>query len=272
MLSRRAVVEDEKLRHAEQLLARRIFDKYSKLKHAFQAFDYNGDGRIRYGEFRGLLRDLGISFPPREFRDLCTSYDADGDKEISYHEILKRLSIMLSPEGDNYFSFRTKGAPPSHPPSSRGAAPGRTVASDAEKLLAAKLFDKFAKLRQAFRDIDRDGNGYLNKNELETQLRQVGPLIFFCFAVGAALATATLPAERRGGYFERLRIEMSVPATVRTTDTRACPRPYGRPMPQSGQVGATLTPSEFQKLWKTFDQNEDGRCTYAEVRAPSRAP
>ena len=84
------------LRHAQDLLSRRMFDKYGKLKAAFMARDYNGDGTIGYNDFRQLLRDLGITLPPREFRELVQAYDSDGDKEVSYPEILQRLSTLLS--------------------------------------------------------------------------------------------------------------------------------------------------------------------------------
>ena len=117
------------------------------------------------GDFRQVLRDLGIMFPPNEFRDLCASYDVDGDKEISYPEVMARLATMLDPDGDNIFGF--KGA-------SGVVRKGRPTSTGAERLLASKLFDKFANMRQAFRDIDKDGNGYLTKGELEQELRRTG--------------------------------------------------------------------------------------------------
>ncbi len=180
------------LRHAQDLLSRRMFDKYGKLKAAFMARDYNGDGTIGYNDFRQLLRDLGITLPPREFRELVQAYDSDGDKEVSYPEILQRLSTLLSPEGDNIFGFGAR-AP---------VATGGTRVLAAEKLLADKMFSKLSAMQHAFRDIDRDGNGFVNQEEMREILRQVG----------------------------------------------AAPR----------------SEDEFVALWRLFDVNCDGRCSYAE--------
>ena len=88
-----------------------MFDKYGKLKAAFMARDYNGDGTIGYNDFRQLLRDLGITLPPREFRELVQAYDSDGDKEVSYPEILQRLSTLLSPEEERHDKHGTKDRP-----------------------------------------------------------------------------------------------------------------------------------------------------------------
>ena len=121
---------DKDLARAEELLARRIFDKYSKLKTAFNARNYNGDGTLSYGDFRQVLRDLGIMFPPNEFRDLCASYDVDGDKEISYPEVMARLATMLDPDGDNIFGFKgASGAVRKGRPTSTGAERLRRLSS-----------------------------------------------------------------------------------------------------------------------------------------------
>ena len=192
MFGRKGRLEGAELRHAQNLLSRRMFDKYGKLKAAFMARDYNGDGTIGYNEFRQLLRDLGITLPPREFRELVQAYDSDGDKEVSYPEILQRLSTLLSPEGDDIFRFGARA-----PTTSSGT---RVLA--AEKLLADKMFSKLSAMQHAFRDIDRDGNGFVNQEEMREILRQVG----------------------------------------------AAPR----------------SEDEFIALWRLFDVNCDGRCSYAE--------
>ena len=129
MFGRKERLVGAELRHAQDLLSRRMFDKYGKLKAAFMARDYNGDGTIGYNDFRQLLRDLGITLPPREFRELVQAYDSDGDKEVSYPEILQRLSTLLSPEGDISSTARTDDR-------------SGTRVLAAEKLLADKMFSK----------------------------------------------------------------------------------------------------------------------------------
>ena len=57
MFGRKERLVGAELRHAQDLLSRRMFDKYGKLKAAFMARDYNGDGTIGYNDFRQMLRD-----------------------------------------------------------------------------------------------------------------------------------------------------------------------------------------------------------------------
>ncbi|KAI4378776.1 hypothetical protein MLD38_016209 [Melastoma candidum] len=104
------------------------------LLRVFQTFDRNGDGRITLEELEESLLNLGISVPREELADMIRGIDVNGNGCVDLDEF-GSLYGLLSEERD----------------------------ADAED-----------DVREAFNVFDRDGDGFITVEELESVLASLG--------------------------------------------------------------------------------------------------
>lgn len=64
-------------------------------RHAFRAFDLDGNGRIDLNEFRVVLERLDIRLSPHQTRDFLRTLDRNGDGTIDCEEFLNTLEMQL---------------------------------------------------------------------------------------------------------------------------------------------------------------------------------
>lgn len=64
-------------------------EKIAELRESFQYNDPNGDGRIDFGEFRNMLRDLEANVAADEARIGFSEIDTDNDNAIEFDEFIE---------------------------------------------------------------------------------------------------------------------------------------------------------------------------------------
>ncbi|XP_065868912.1 calmodulin-like protein 7 [Euphorbia lathyris] len=73
----------------------------TELKHVFQMFDKNGDGRITKTELNDSLENMGIFIPDKELTQMIGNIDVDGDGCVDIDEFRDLYnSIMNEKDGD----------------------------------------------------------------------------------------------------------------------------------------------------------------------------
>ena len=71
-----------------------MLNKEEKLRHAFEVFDKDGDGKINAKELKDVLgKHEGYLNKPEEFwQELINECDENGDGEIDYDEFVNMMT------------------------------------------------------------------------------------------------------------------------------------------------------------------------------------
>ena len=64
----------------------------------FDRYDSDGSGTIDHGEFRGMLKDLGVEMTRAEFQEAVTMLDTDSNGRLDFKEIKQLLARLGDPE------------------------------------------------------------------------------------------------------------------------------------------------------------------------------
>ncbi len=109
-------------------------------KQVFASFDEDGDGKIDYDEFLGMLKELGINITDAKALKYFRRIDADGSCSININEF--RIALFaLDPQSGSFCGF-----------------------SPSTLLTPMDAFEVF----------DKDGSGSINEDELFFALQYLG--------------------------------------------------------------------------------------------------
>ena len=111
-------------------------EQVEELKEAFRLFDKDSDGTISSDEFGAVMQALGLSPTKEELEILLDSVDTDRNGVIDFGEFVDVMRGHL---------WQAEGAP---------------TAED--------------ELKEAFSVFDKDGNGFISKDELRAALLNLG--------------------------------------------------------------------------------------------------
>lgn len=111
-------------------------EQVEELREAFRLFDKDGDGAISSEEFGSVMQALGLSPTKEELEILLDSVDTDRNGVIDFAEFVDVMRGHL---------WQADGAP---------------SAED--------------ELKEAFAVFDKDGNGFISKEELKAALLNLG--------------------------------------------------------------------------------------------------
>jgi Ca2+-binding EF-hand superfamily protein len=130
--------------------AARDWDGGRNLKKAFRKLDTRDDGYITAADFREAMRDAGYgTLSKREAQDLVLRFDENGDDRVSYREFVTFVEDRMRLYTDM----------------------GDVVDRVQKKLMRASRGDNPWRI---FHDMDRDGNGVLDRREFGQGLRELG--------------------------------------------------------------------------------------------------
>ncbi|KAL3890968.1 hypothetical protein ACJMK2_003234 [Sinanodonta woodiana] len=110
-------------------------ENIKEIKGAFDIFDMDKDGKLSHGELRSVMRLLGLLCSEKELDTIIHDMDSDGNGFVEYKEF------------ESY-----------------------AIAND----LLRKSNELDYELLDAFKYFDKDGNGYIDRDELKAVLTQFG--------------------------------------------------------------------------------------------------
>ncbi|XP_034483867.1 calcium-binding protein E63-1 isoform X1 [Drosophila innubila] len=123
------------------------------LRTAFDLLDRNRDGRVTANELQFMLKNLGINVRDEIIHDLIREASHSGNGLINEAEFLQWVGRIQALRDDQQ----------QHDDSASTASKPVDEADDVTEDLIA-----------AFRVFDRDGNGFITRDELQTAMEMIG--------------------------------------------------------------------------------------------------
>ena len=160
--SRREKLTDDEQMQKEALSQARdgLNMRFTDMRKAWKYVDLDNSGTVNRQELERALKMWGIEMSPAHVAQLWKACDTTGDGEISYAEFVSALAR------DTAGSTVAPAAP---------AAPRLTAQEQMQKdMLRAtedSLNSRFSNMRQAFKYVDLDNSGTVNRQELERALQ-----------------------------------------------------------------------------------------------------
>ncbi|XP_062134474.1 calcium-binding protein E63-1 isoform X3 [Drosophila sulfurigaster albostrigata] len=128
------------------------------LRTAFDLLDRNRDGRVTANELQFMLKNLGINVRDEIIHDLIREASHSGNGLINEAEFLQWVGRIQALRDDQQQQQQQ------HDSDSASTASKPVDADD----------DVTEDLIAAFRVFDRDGNGFITRDELQTAMEMIG--------------------------------------------------------------------------------------------------
>ncbi|XP_017956126.1 calcium-binding protein E63-1 isoform X1 [Drosophila navojoa] len=157
----------------------------SDLRTAFDLLDRNRDGRVTANELQFMLKNLGINVRDEIIHDLIREASHSGNGLINEAEFLQWVGRIQALRDEQQQQ---------HDDSTSNASKPIDEADDVTEDLIA-----------AFRVFDRDGNGFITRDELQTAMEMIGEPLNEQ-QVEQLLAIADLDQDGRINYEEFTRL------------------------------------------------------------------
>jgi len=138
-------------------------DEGKTCKRIFKHFDLNGNGTIEMSEFCKGLETLGCTFTQTELQALFDGLDTNGSGKIDYEEMAAMVAIRGS--GNN---------PNVNPSFGLNREPPKQILDKILSCLVTSGEQGVRHLSQLFQKMDKNGNGSLDRHEIQWVLRQLG--------------------------------------------------------------------------------------------------
>ncbi|XP_032576056.1 calcium-binding protein E63-1 isoform X2 [Drosophila sechellia] len=121
------------------------------LRTAFDLLDRNRDGRVTANELQFMLKNLGINVSDELIHDLIREASHSGNGLINEAEFLQWVGRIQALRDEQHSHEDSKDSKP-----------------------ADEADDVTEDLIAAFRVFDRDGNGFITRDELQTAMEMIG--------------------------------------------------------------------------------------------------
>jgi len=148
--------------------------RFTQVRKAFRTLDEDASGKLSYDELKSVLLMFNLAIPTKVINKIIQLADMDGDGEIDYSEFARIMTaddiIYLTP-GVKTGGLTAAVAKREGPATLR---PGVTEAEirHAQKTLRGEFEEKYSKLTDAFKFIDTDRTGQLERSEIKGLMLQ----------------------------------------------------------------------------------------------------
>lgn len=155
--------------------------KFRHAREAFRGLDLDKDGRIAPTELRAFLRGFGYSSEAAD--GLFALLDEEGTGEIDFAHFMSHFEHVVMPAGR--IAPRGKQDPMQDRKLSKDVA-------EIARVVGEQLFTRCRKVSEAFRTLDSDQDGYIDREELRQFFR-----------------TVNMPTEKADKLFQALDMELT---------------------------------------------------------------
>eukprot|EP00286_Rhodomonas_abbreviata_P014631 CAMPEP_0181331320 /NCGR_PEP_ID=MMETSP1101-20121128/24432_1 /TAXON_ID=46948 /ORGANISM="Rhodomonas abbreviata, Strain Caron Lab Isolate" /LENGTH=276 /DNA_ID=CAMNT_0023440759 /DNA_START=174 /DNA_END=1001 /DNA_ORIENTATION=+ len=90
------VIEEEKQKGRNFLLASQMVVRFGNLAGAFRKMDTNSDGSLSLAEIEGGIRDYGFAFEEDELTAFLSHADTDKDGKVQYEELISNFEGLTT--------------------------------------------------------------------------------------------------------------------------------------------------------------------------------
>ncbi|GLJ26211.1 hypothetical protein SUGI_0503050 [Cryptomeria japonica] len=124
----------------------KIDESFKKLRSVFQKIDKDFDGKIDLDKLKRGFQELHVSLTDQEIKELYQECDMDESRGIDFKEFIVLLALIYLLED-----------------------------SFAKSHLLPELEVSFKTIVDTFMFFDKDGDGYVRKNEIVQAINDIGP-------------------------------------------------------------------------------------------------
>ena len=249
---------------------KRMYDVPWKLRQEFEKFDESGDGNISMTEFSRVLHDNGLALKERDERDLFRLFDKNHSGTVQFNEFVEALigTPLRDPTmGENDFGGSVSGFSVDHLDPSLQSAFTNLKASFEDHITGPAGFKK------AFKGVDKDGSGAVDKAEFAEVCKTMGMDL-----TQQEINSVFLLYDKDGNglisYPEFLGCVAGVapPPGSRNFESQALFHHRGRLAAKDEDLREKIrqrlygNESKINKLFKSFDVNGDGKMQFDEFR------
>jgi len=175
-------ISETELRAAHTKIREHFSTRFSQVRRGFMLLDEDASGKLSYAELRSILLMFNLQIPSKHVQKIIELADMDGNGSIDYAEFARIISAedicslknTLSNNPDTAANYRrTEGL--TRKKYREGPAQMRPGVTEAEVNYAAAQFkgeleEKYSRLTDAFKYIDSDRTGTLDRPEVKRLL------------------------------------------------------------------------------------------------------
>ena len=143
----------------------------AEARQLFDEIDVDGGGTLDRAEIKQLTKRLGNRLSEKQLHEAMMEMDADGSGEVAFDEFVAWWKGYQDRGGGGFFSGLSLNFLKSAPP------PPPETELERNMRLAEEEADRQRKARQLFDELDEDGGGTLDRDEIKQLAKRLGKKI-----------------------------------------------------------------------------------------------
>jgi len=173
--SKGPVITEKELKASHDKIRNHFATRFTEVRRGFRLLDEDHSGRLDRDELKAVLMMFNLDIKAHLIDKIIDIADADGSGDIDYAEFAQIMTcenILELNHGANAKNFADlKGAPAKRVggPTIRAGVNPKEV-QYAQQCLKATLLEKYSRLTDAFKHIDSDRTGHLEREEVKKLL------------------------------------------------------------------------------------------------------
>lgn len=173
--SRGPVITEKELKTAHAKIRDHFATRFTEVRRGFRLLDEDHSGRLTRDELKAVLMMFNLDIKAHLIDKIIDIADADGSGDIDYAEFAQIMTIeniFDMNKGANAKNFADLKAPPAKRvggPTLRAGVSPKEV-QYAQQTLQEQLLEKYSRITDAFKFIDSDRTGHLERAEVKRLL------------------------------------------------------------------------------------------------------
>jgi len=168
------IVGSQRISEMEQMMRDKLQQRTKtgpfQLRKTFKYFDRDGSGGIDFSEFQRAMELMGFQFSDIQQLALFARYDESCTGEVDYHDFVENLMESdFKKENNSFLNRMTQNLFSSDPNQGTNEEEEESESDEEERETFLRT-----ELGKIFRNIDRDGNGTLERAEIRELLKSLG--------------------------------------------------------------------------------------------------